>query len=347
MSAISLVPLTESLLEGAAQLLRSYPYKQFQHHLQGTRPEELAGYHVENLRRKLARNVCLWVVSRDGEAIGLLGLAHHKWHSEIFGHNIWVASPFLFRYGTAGEISDALRLLAHEASARDAALLSGRVDVEDYALLQGAGQAGWVNVGTSVKLTWLSAWVDDNWRSLYTTAQFHSAEVVEVDRLSADEADVVAQIAGQSHTHSHYFNDPRLDRERACRLFQEWAVKCAALSNATTFTARDGTACVGFLTALTNRELAAWSGGAAGVIDFIAVAPSAQKRGIGGLLLRAALNTLALRVQRIEVRTMLDNYAAIRLYQRHAAVLSSADVHLHCWLVTRQQDTRSTEGSQP
>lgn len=327
MTLVALHPQVE-VSAAVAELMRDYDKKRFQYQLQGIDQRRLADYHLQGLRKQVAAGgMRLSAVEYDGRVVGVAGLTRHARHSDVFGCDMWYIAPLLFRGLGAAAVAGALRLLEREAAAAGAKLLSARVDVEDYALLQGLGEAGWINVGTSVKLTRVL-----NRERPIAPATGDGVTVEEVAALSADEADMLERIAAAGHTHSHFFNDPRLDPDAARRLFADWATRCARLESSRTWLARLHARCVGFLTALFNPGVAAHTGRHVGVIDFIVLAPEAQGKGLGTLLVQTALAELAASCDLIEIRTMLDNFAALRLYQRCGAVLSSADVHAHRWL---------------
>lgn len=332
MNAITLTPLDDTLAGAAAELVRGYDRKAYQYAVQGIDRAALAEYHVAALHRERERGGRLWVVVRGGEVVGVCGAKPHAWHSEVFGRRIWVVSPLLFGRATVKEVAAALVQLGREVRRDGAELLSARVDMEDLACIQGAEAAGWISVGTSVKLSQAAPAVDVAGDTGYTAAVSSGVEIAELEGLTAEDERSLREVSQASHTHSHFFNDPRLDRAAAQRLFEEWAIRCARLGHATTLLARVDGRCVGFLNTLVNEAVARYTGRVAGVIDFIAVAPGVQGQGIGSRLVRAALASLAKRADLVEVRTMLDNFRAIRLYQRLGAVLVSADVHLHGWL---------------
>ncbi len=327
----------EAVPEALLELLQSYPFKSFQYDFLGVPKAGVARYQYEAFQRAdLSRQAFYTLESSEGIQ-GCFALGRHGWHSDLFGVECYRTSHMLAREPDCEPAAEALaHALAAEADALGAELTGVRVDAEHLAMQNALAREDFRLVGHSVKLALRGDRLDISLLNRYASGE-NSGFVARVRPYAPADLDALQVIAQNSHQFSHYFNDPNLKRRGVERLFPEWVEKCAGGAAAAILVIEgdSGEDVAGFVTLLLNRKLADYTGSAAGVIDFIAIDPARQGRGLGKRLTAAALLWLAERSGYIEVRTEQVNFTAIRLYRSLGLELVSADVDFHRWRVRR------------
>jgi ribosomal protein S18 acetylase RimI-like enzyme len=339
MENIEIIRHSQKLPPLLLELLKAYPCKKYQNQRLGLDSVGLARYQWDLAQKINLEKHPFYTGEKGGRCYFCFGLRKHDWHSEFFGRRIARASHLLF----SDEPGD-LRRAAGQAIVAKAAeegidLVQVRVDVEDRGLSQTLIRAGFQIVGHSVKLGVLWEKLDSFPRisDNLTDDAPHGPAGASTERIRPiREGDLarLQEVARRSHQRSHFFNDPGLDQGKVSELFPEWLKKCAegAAAQILVIQPEGVEQPVGFVTLLLNRRLRQYCGRAAGVVDFIAIDPGWQGRGYGKKLLRAGMQWLSGRSDYIEIRTELNNYPAIRLYQRQGLEVLSADVELHCWV---------------
>lgn len=136
-------------------------------------------------------------------------------------------------------------------------------------------------------------------------------------------------LAAASHRDSRFFHDPGFDPRRAGELYAVWIAQSWRGEADAVFVAEladDVSGKVaGYVTCLARQA-------GEGQIGLFAVAPAAQGRGTGGLLLAEALAWLAARgAATVRVVTQGRNVRAQRLYQRFGFLTRSVELWLHRW----------------
>lgn len=129
-----------------------------------------------------------------------------------------------------------------------------------------------------------------------------------IDDGTPDDSEVCAEIGATALTTSRYNADARIDPAAARRLKTQWVRNAFAGRADAILCARgdDGRA-QGFNLLLQRGDEA--------VIDLIAVAPAAQRRGFGRRLVKAGLARYAGRARRMRVGTQAVNAASLALYR--------------------------------
>ena len=122
-----------------------------------------------------------------------------------------------------------------------------------------------------------------------------------------DDAEICAAIGAEALISSRYNTDPRIDPQRAAALKAQWVRNAFAERADAIFCTRASDRVTGFNLLLARGDDA--------IIDLIAVAPDAQRRGYGRQLVQAGLAHYAGRSQRMLVGTQAENAASLALYR--------------------------------
>lgn len=317
--------LAERLPSDLGDLLESYPYKAYQLAFQGVGRDALAAYHLGRIERDWHREPRegVWIAagkgtSGDVEPTGAFcRVTRSGRHSDILGREFYRIQPFLVRQECPKAARDVITVAVGEFGRLGGETLELRIDVSDLDTHHVLERAGFRHLGTSVKL---SARKGD----LVLPEPLNDPSIGVSD---AGEADLgaIGDIVRNSHVTSHYFSRGVFEPARVRDLFADWTKRCVGGLAERVLMAREGDRVLGFATLLVSRGLTEHTGSATGVVDFVAVRPDLQGRGIGSELLRAGLEILGETCALFEVRTELDNFPAIRTYSRLGFRLTSAD----------------------
>lgn len=152
---------------------------------------------------------------------------------------------------------------------------------------------------------------------------------VPIRELRAGEDGAVREVAARSFVDypGHYHADPRLDRRQCDEAYADWAHRCC-LSKDVADTVLVGPAdgkIVGFITVqLGSAEEAE--------VALFAVAPQAQRRGIGRSLMIGALRwARAQGAKRMAISTQITNLGSQKLWARLGFELSRSYYTFHKW----------------
>lgn len=273
----------------------------------------------------------------DGDGpILVFGLGKHPFHTEIFQTAIGRVGPLYLLGSQMDAVQLTLKCICSKAKQLGLSLLSLRIPTSEHLLNYSLSGRGWSHVGTSIKLgvdreRWTQHCVDTEISTTYSTYLTSNGSI----RLrEAQESDVASlgSLITRAHRHSHFFNDPRLPEDGRRCLFAAWIERSVRGTMDLVLVAQEKETMLGFASCLISRGLQRFIGHEVGVLDFVAVDPSAQGQGIGTRLLGAAFAWLFERVPFVELRTMLDNVTALRLYTGLGAVPVASDHHYHRWL---------------
>jgi ribosomal protein S18 acetylase RimI-like enzyme len=217
-------------------------------------------------------------------------------------------------------------------------LLLLRIPTSEHLLDCSLSTGGWSHVGTSIKMgidrnRWAKRCVDTEVSTVYSRYLSDSGDGVCLRQARDVDVAPLASLITRAHRYSHFFNDPRLPVDGQKDLFPAWIGRSVRGTMDLVLVAVEKDALLGFASCLLSRELEPFVGHEVGVLDFVAVDPKAQGQGIGTRLLSAAFAWLFERVPFVELRTMLDNVNALRLYSRHGMLPVASDHHYHCWLL--------------
>ncbi len=144
---------------------------------------------------------------------------------------------------------------------------------------------------------------------------------------SAGDLETLTAIARDSFTSTRFFADPYLNNEKASTMYQIWLSKSVTTDYADrVVVAEVNRKSVGFVTChldTVSRE---------GKIGLVALATSAQGKGLSQIMVRHALEWFRDQgMKSASVVTQGNNIAAQRLYQRCGFVTRSTELWFHKW----------------
>ena len=289
-------------------------------------------------------SIDVWNCVDDNGPILLFGLGKHPLHTQIFKTLVGRVSPLYLLRSQAELGRLALKRCSAKAKSLGLHLLALRIPTTDHLLNYSLSTSGWSHVGTSTKLAidrdrWNKRCVDTDISTTYN--QYLSVEKGPVGLRESENSDAVplARLITRAHRHSHFFNDPRLPETGRKNLFPVWIERSVHVMLDLVLVAEQKGVIVGFASCLLSRGLQQFVGHEVGVLDFVAVDPDAQGQGIGKHLLCAAFAWLFERVPFVELRTMVDNVAALAVYSHLGLVPVGSDHHYHRWLPPGRSDS--------
>jgi ribosomal protein S18 acetylase RimI-like enzyme len=229
--------------------------------------------------------------------------------------------------GDPAEAAEALRRIEHEAAASGFELLVARVDLECRSAVWALEAAGFRTVDVGLTFEY----------DLRIAGPVHAAmpEGIALREATLDDVEPLEEAITGLFLHSYYYVCPWFSREEADMLFRAWIANCVrGVRGEQVLLATLGGAIAGFIT----RRAA---GKGVGVIDLVGVVPGCASRGIGKLLVRAALDSFRDRGDEIvRVRTQAANLAAATVYASTRARLFAVDTTLVKPLAGRRTPTR-------
>lgn len=312
---------------GVEELIRDYPFKQYLAWFQGTDPEALVAFHFARME-KMAEKGDLLLLTQGEEVGACFNVGESKWHSEVFGYSFFRINDLLSRRNESAVTPEAISAALDIATEEGAEVITTRIDSSDFHTANCLTATGFQSVGHTVKLSLhLKDYDFTPFESLLSRQnEYAAAEVRE------SHVDTLTELARVTHTHSHFFNDPRMEEKARAVLFPEWIAKCARGHAQRTLVLQSDNMLAGFVTCLISSGLQQAIGHTFGIIDFVAVAPEFQGRGLGKVLVIEALKWLKSQgCTMAEVRTMNDNYRALALYQSFGFVITTSDQVFHLW----------------
>ena len=143
--------------------------------------------------------------------------------------------------------------------------------------------------------------------------------------MQPEDIPILRKIAKYSHQDSRYYFDSNFSRVDCDRLYEVWIERsCEGYADAVIVATMDEIAC-GYLTC----HLRANSNGQIGLI---ALAESAQGKGLGTQLVQSAQHWFqSQQVRNISVVTQGRNIKAQRFYQKSGFITSSIELYYHWW----------------
>ncbi|MDX9754692.1 MAG: GNAT family N-acetyltransferase [bacterium] len=289
----------------------------------------LADFHWSRVKNEIQTGIaplphCFF---RGEELIGYAKVVESVWHTQHYGIPSYKFAP-LFSFCDDRETNFQLIQAAKQfLPSKPGTVTTIRLDAHDSTMAYVLGEAGFVHVGTSVRM--ISAIKNNSKVDSSSPEKYHNQGVMIRDCEPAD-IPALQDLIRRSHRHSHFFNECRYPLERSREIFAEWIKKCAEGVAEKIIVAVDGQTLLGFCSLLANQSLVKYIHQQIGILDFIVVDEAAQGRGIGKQLLHAAFDWFRT-ADFIELRTMADNINAIQFYQKNGFFILSSDQYYHYW----------------
>lgn len=245
--------------------------------------------------------------SGEWPALSGLRLSPDKWLSQVTGFECWTVDAT----GASGGRAD----LADPSGTRT--FYSARVPVRDVQTVGLLSSRGFYVVDCSLTFSGPA--------ETPTLPKHDRTDAVSIGPAAKGDATSVSGIAATAMTTSRFHLDPQFPSKTAAQLKSEWARNLAnGLRGTSCRVAREGSDPVGFIGTLDRGDSEPLS-----VIDLVAVAPSHQGRGIGGLLVCDWLRDARERGKHPVVGTQAANVAAVRFYECLGFTLIDAHYVMH------------------
>jgi ribosomal protein S18 acetylase RimI-like enzyme len=311
-------PYDTSTEEGARKLFMEYPHKNYQLQNMGISKENMAAYLENTLREPGMQTICL----RDnGSLVGLVALQFLPWMSEHFGMRMYAVRHLLARSDNPLVSTRLLRFVIEELV--DVDFLDCRVAVDDIHSAHALEVCGFRYVGTEIFLG----------QNLKSTPEAGVPDVVEVCPCQGHDQEEVLNIVEETHVHNRFVYDPLITERAARSLFRRLVQKCFDQPQFQVLVAKMLDRVHGFLVSKRNNGFHKAVGVKTGSLDFIGVRPDMRKSGIGAALNRVALQEMVRdRVTYVGVRTLANNYPALRNCLTTGFSVTSSSLHFHRWV---------------
>lgn len=256
----------------------------------------------------------------------IMGSSTSKWHEEIYGVPYYKINPLYVFVDQHSLIQNVVSNLNQFCCTEPESVYTLRVDAQQDTMAYELSRQGFAFVGTSVRYH-LGEKVLRNHPLISEKTNCS----ITIRQYSPDDLETIQRIARTGHRHSHFFQEPRFEKEQTQYLFSEWIKKCmGGLAEMIWVAELDGNV-VGFSSCLLSNALQPYINKKIGVIDFIVVDESIQGKGIGKELLGNTLQWFHDKVDDVELRTMADNLHAVRFYEKYGFRILSSDHHFHLW----------------
>lgn len=143
----------------------------------------------------------------------------------------------------------------------------------------------------------------------------------------------IVQIARDTFTPSRFFIDPHFSREEAREYYARWAHNCCSGLADDVLVTGVGTNISGFITVRIVSQPSNAFHPYGGAIDLVRVHPSAQRRGLGTELTKAAVQWFSKKgIRTVLVGTEVNNLAALNCYLKVGFRAHSGKATFHRWL---------------
>lgn len=232
------------------------------------------------------------------------------WDTEHFGHRIGRASINILN-------EESYKLLRNACQELELDCLYFLADADDQASILDLQRRAFLLVDIRSTLQ----------RKLHDLPPSQSVGDAIIRSSSVRDLETLAAIARDSFTSTRFFADPYLDNQKASDLYQIWLTKSMTTNYADrVLVAEVNHNSVGFVTCHVDK------GAGTGQIGLVALAKSAQGKGLSQTMLQHALEWFRdQELTSVSVVTQGHNIAAQRLYQRCGFVTSSTELWFHKW----------------
>jgi len=317
---MSLRPLQPEERKRVERLLDRNPFKEDQLRFQSLDREKLVRFHADKILRQAGGGESAVFIAENDGRTGLIGFHPSPFHSLFFGKSVFSIEPVITYAMTGREKLEFLRevqsRLEKEFSPEIVWFKCDEAEGEWVRLLS---LLGGEYCGASIRMSlWLGKRQCPN---LSQDIVIREAKATDVASLK--------EVAGLSHQRSHFFRDPHLPHVRKAELFPHYLEDCLERTRFPCLLAEDGWGkTLGFSLLITPRGQEETIGRRIGIVDFIAVMPEAQGKGVGKSLLTESLSVLERKgFELAELKTMLENRRAIGFYQRYGFRILSSEMH--------------------
>jgi dTDP-4-amino-4,6-dideoxy-D-galactose acyltransferase len=150
--------------------------------------------------------------------------------------------------------------------------------------------------------------------------QIHICKAVQADLPE------IIEIAANSFTYSRFFQDPRFDEIKVQQFYPNW-ISDSFMTIEKVYVLKEQNEIQGFISMQTKPDQKR------AVISLVAVRSTRRSQGIGQALINWVIQNYAEQgFREIQVGTQVNNYSAIRLYEKNGFRLIHAKYRFHIWL---------------
>jgi len=300
-------------------LIRDNPFKEDQIQFQRLDRDLLVRFHSNRILSRSAHEERPVFVFEAGGKRALVGVSEPSHHSSLFGKRIFSLDPVITYTLRGDEKRQALKEVGRVVEERGGEIVWASGDEAEEGLVESYAGLGWCYSGTTVRM------------SRWTAGSLLPEKETGIEIREAERGDLaeIQEMAGTSHRHSRFFRDPNLPAARKGAVFPDYVRRCFGSSLRPLLVAVDHSGkAMGFSLLLLPEGQEKDLGRRIGIIDFIVVKTVAQRKGVGGGLLRESFRLIEKGgYEVVELKTMLDNRQAIGFYQRHGFRILSSEMH--------------------
>jgi|GEM_PF-752232 len=318
LTKLAFMQYDRTVADDVRRLFVDYPHKDYQLRVMGVSKDLMADYLHTTLMESGMQTICL----RDnGNLVGLIALQFLPWMSEHFGLRMYAVRHLLS--GSTNPLVQArlLRFVIEELVEVD--FLDCRIAADDIFCAHALEICGFRYVGTEIFLG----------KKLTPVKACDLSESTNIHDCSPGDQSEVLKIVEDSHIHNRFVYDPLIDGQAARSLYRRLVAKCFDQPNFKVFVEKSGSQVQGFIVSKINKSFGEIVGVRCGSLDFIGVRPEERKHGLG-----LGLNNAALRhmfqdgLEYAGVRTLVNNYPAMRNCFATGFAVTSSSLHFHKWI---------------
>lgn len=318
MNHLTFAPYDSNQDSDVGQLFRDYKHKDYQLKVMGVSKEQMVKYLEKSLSKPNMQSICL---REKGRLVGLIALQSLPWMSEHFGLRMFAVPHLLAR--SSGPLVHARLLRYVIEELQDVDFLDCRVAIDDIYSAHALEICDFRYVGTEIYMG----------QVLKSTNPPESHPDYEIKPCTPQERDEVVQIAGETHVHNRFVNDPIIHENAIKSLYGRLVTNCFEDRQFNVLVAHSQGKVQGFIITKMNLTFGREVGQLSGSLDFIGVRHEARNRGLGVTLNRWALYHLAEKNSVfVAVRTLASNYAALATCFRTGFSITSTSLHFHRWI---------------
>ncbi len=261
----------------------------------------------------------------DEEIVGVAIFERLKWDTEHFGINIGrIKEIIAWEKGYKKELvvkDEMLRFIENKCEKDEIACVYCRVDINDFSSIHSLESNGFRLIDV------LTTFCFDFRKSKALQELSHIKRPflneITVRPWKEEDLDGLANIAGSSYIYDRFHSDSMFPKDKSDELHRKWIVNCCkGLTDAVLVAVSDDKP-RGFITCKVD--------GSKGVIDMVGVSKDMQRRGVGAMLVNAALEWFKDRVDVVEVGTQNRNIPGMKLYTNAGFMPVSSKLTFHRW----------------
>lgn len=261
----------------------------------------------------------------DNEIIGVVIFERLKWDTEHFGINIGRINEIIawgrdYRMELAVK-DEMLRFMGNKCEKDEIVCVYCRVDINDFSSIHSLESNGFrlIDVLTTCCFDFRKN------KALQELRHIKRPFTNEITVRPCKEGDLneLANIAGTSYIYDRFHSDPKFPKDKSDELHRKWIVNCCKGLTDEVLVAVSDDKPFGFITCKVK--------GAKGVIDMVGVSKDMQKKGIGAMLVNAALEWFEDRVDVVEVGTQNRNIPGMKLYINAGFMPVAPKLTFHRW----------------